>query len=288
MKVRLIALFLLTLLTFSHTSLASNKNTANLEDGFCAYGSHQELYKFFTEKNYVVIAQGKRIHPKGRIKDFADVIFLVSPDIEFFHAVTLNGIKQDHFKACIFSTAREIDYQFASPTPNLLTRKVREHIVFLESDIPRDSSCPSNDQRCMSWNDWSHNLKQILLLSAYKHSSKWENNLYDDIVELTLDNKVIRPTRGALSQHARIKYALRRNNSLNESKEDVETTKNAYKKIHDEVDHKLALIFLSLTETRGWSLSELDREKGLVHTNLQGIDFELYPMPTSAYKTFIK
>jgi hypothetical protein len=286
-KAKFVILFLLNLLIVSHSSLASNQNTSSLEDSFCAYGSHKELYNFFTEKDYVVIAQGKRIQPDGKTKDFADILFLVSPDMEYFHAVTLNGIKYDHFKACIFSSAREIDYQFTSPIPNLLIYKKREHIVLLIDDIPKDAACLENEKDCISWTSWSHNLKQTFLLSAYKYSSNRGNDPYNEIVELTLDNKVIRPTRGALAEHARKKYALRLRNELNESKNDVKTAKIAYKQIHDEVDHKLALILLNFTETRDWSLSEINREKGLVNILLQGVELELYPAQIDTYKKFL-
>ena len=106
MKVRLLALCLLALFVLSQTSLASNKNYSRLEDDFCAYGSHRELHKFFAEKNYLVIAQGKRIQTDGKIKDFADVILLLSPDMEYFHVLTLNAINRHRFKACIFSTVQ--------------------------------------------------------------------------------------------------------------------------------------------------------------------------------------
>jgi hypothetical protein len=286
-KVKFIPLLVLAVFAVTHTCSASNKNLPNLEDSFCAYGSHKELYKFFTEKDYVVVAQGKRIQPNGKIKDFADVLFLVSPDMEYFHAVTLNGIRYDHFKACIFSSAREIDYQFASPISGLLTRKNREHVVLLIHDIPKNTNCASRNNYCTSWTNWSHNLKQTFLLSAYAYSTKWENDPYNEIVELTLDNKIIRPTRGALTEHARKKYALRLRNTLNESKEDMQTAKIAYKQIHDEVDHKLPLVFLNITETRDWYLYEVNREDGLVETVLHGIELELYPMPNSKYKSFL-
>ncbi len=284
MRVKLVVLFLLLAVITPHTGFTSSKNSPNLEDNFCTYGSHKELYKFFAEKNYIVIAQGKRTHPNGNIKDFADVLFLVSPDMEYFHTVTLNSIKYDHFKACIFSSAREIDYQFASPIPNLLPRKNREHVVLLNNGMPNKTTCPNNDKYCTPWSHWSHKSQtNTPKLSAYTYSTKRENDPYNEIVELTLDNKVIRPTRGKLTEHTRKKYALRLRNALNENKEDVKMTKIAYKQIHDEVDHKLPLILLNLTETRDWSLSEVNRKKGLVETVLHGIELELYPIPNSAY-----
>lgn len=286
MKVSFFISCLLTLTIICNTALARDNSKPNLEDSYCAYGSHKELYNFFTEKNYIVIAQGKRIQPNGDIKDFADVLFLVSPDMEYFHTVTLNGIKYDHFKACIFSSAREIDYQFAPPTPNLLLRKNREHIVFLLDNMPKNASCSTGDKYCTPWTQWTHNLKQTSLLSAYSYSTKWKNDPYNERVELTLDNKIIRPTRGALSEHARTKYALRLRNELSESIEDAKNAKDAYKQIHDEVDHKLPLVFLNLTDTREWSVDEVNRENGLVQAVLYGVELELYPMSNSQYQKF--
>ncbi len=287
-KVNLFALYLFTFITTFNTAHANNNALTNLETSFCTDGSHKALYNFFTEKNYIVIAQGKRTQPSGKIKDFADVLFLVSQDMEYFHAVTLKGIKYDHFKACIFSSAREIDYQFAPPTPDLLPRKNREHMIFLIDDIPNNANCASGDNNCTPWSEWTDKLTQTTLLSAYSYSNKQQHDPYNEIVELTLDNKVIRPTRGTLSQHARIKYALRLRNQLNESVEEAKTAKSAYKQIHDEVDHKLPLVFLNLTDTRNWSIDEINREKGLVQTLLQGVEFELYPMPNSVYKQFLE
>ena len=285
MKVRLSFLFIL--FTLATTSFANKQTTQPLETGFCAYGSHTELYAFFSEKNYVVVAQAKRVQNDSSIKDFADVLFLVSPDMEYFHAVTLNGIKYDHFKACIHSSGREIDYQLASPIPDLLTRKNREHFVFLPDDIPKDARCLDNDYSCTPWPDWSTMRNQAYLFSAYAYSTSWRNDPYKDTVELTLDNKVIRPTRGVLTEHARTKYALRLRNELNESNKEQKTAKQAYKQIHDEVDHKLALVLLNISENRDWSLSKINREKGLVQTIIHGVEFELYPMRNSAYGKFL-
>lgn len=286
MKAKLILLIILLTFSAMHASIAGNSDGSNVEAATCSYGSHKELYSFFTEKNYIVVAQGKRIQPNGSIKDFADVLFLITPDMEFFHAVTLTGIRYDHFKACIFSSAREIDYQFAPPIPDLLSRNNRAHLVFFNQGPSQDNACINETNECTAWDDWLSRTKQTFLFSAYKYSSSWRSDPYDEIVELRLDNKVIRPTRGRLSEHARKKYALRLRNELNESKDEIKTTKLAYKEIHDEVDHKLPLIFLSLNNTRDWTLSEVDREKRLVHTIIHGIEFELYPMTTNAYKNF--
>ena len=267
---------------------ANTPSKIQLEDDHCAYGSHNDLYNFFTEKNYVVIAQGKRIQPTGKIKDFADVLLLVSPDMAYFHAVTLAGIKYDYFKACIFTTAREIDFQFASPIPNLLERKNREHLVFLINNLPKDTPCPTENTSCMSWSEWSPLLKQTFILSAYTYSSQVQYDPYNEIVELTIDNKTITPTRGVLAEHARVKYAIRLRNELNESTKDLRAAKDAYVQIHNEVDHKLPLVFLSVTENRNWNITQINRNTGLAETVIHGIELELYPMKSTEYKKLLE
>ena len=278
----------LALLTLATTCFANKEPFTPLEAGFCTFGSHIELYAFFSERNYIVVAQAKRMQDSGKTKDFADVLFLVSPNMEYSHVVILNGIKHDHFKACIHSSSREIDYQFASPIPDLLIRKNREHLVFLSGDIPKDASCISNDNSCTPWSDWSATLKQAFLFSAYAYSPSWENDPYKDVVELTLDDKVIRPMRGVFTEYVRKKYALRLRNDLKESNKDQKAAKLAYKQIHDEVDHKLALVLLNINENRDWSLSQINRKKGFVKTFIHGVELELYPMQNSAYKRFLQ
>ena len=266
----------------------ANKNPESLSnENRCAYGSHKQLYQFFTDENYAVIAQGKRIQPSGKVKDFADVLFLLSPDMDYFHAVTLSGIRYDHFKACIFSSGREIDFQFAPPIPNLLERKNREHLVFLEDNLPKDAACPADDDLCLPWSEWSASLEQTFLLSGYSYSELEENDPYNEIVELTLDNKTIRPTRGVLTEHARVKYALRLRNELSESARDIKAAKDAYIQIHDEVDHKLPLIILAVTKDRAWSITQIDRESGLAKRVIHGVELELYPMRQTEYQRLI-
>ena len=245
------------------------------------------MYQFFSEKDYIVIAQGKRIQNSGKIKDFADVLFLLSSDMEYFHAVTLHGIKYDHFKACIFTSAREVDFQFAPPIPGVLERNNREHFVFLFDETPENGKCSPQEKACSSWSAWSRNREQTSLLSAYAYSSNWASDPYSEIVELTLDNKKITPSRGALTQHARKKYALRLRNQLKESKEDTIAAKTAYRNIYNEVDHKLPLMLLNLTADRKWQISEINREKGTVQDIIHGKDLELYPMPNTSYKRFL-
>lgn len=286
MRVKLF--LLITLLFFSTNCFASNLNEINLQEDHCASGSHKQLYKFFTEKKYVVIAQGKRIQDNGNIKDFADVLLLLSPDMAYFHALTLSGIKYDYFKACIFSSAKEIDFQFASPIPNLLQRKNREHLVFLTRDVPKDTPCPTDSSACLSRSEWSALLQQTFLLSGYSYSSDAQNDPYYELVELTIDNKKINPTRGVLAEHARVKYAQRLRNELNESGKDIKAAKEAYIQIHDEIDHKLPLVFLSVTKDRHWSIIQIDRKNGLAEKVLHGIELELYPMKQAEYQKLLE
>ena len=280
-------LILVFLCLFSNLSFSNNITNAQTSNIECAYGSHKELYKFFTAEKYAVIAQGKRIQANGDIKDFADVLFLLSPDMTYFHAITLAGVEYDYFKACIHSSAREVDFQFASPIPELLQRKNREHLVFLVKNLPKDSSCPTHNNSCITWSEWSPLLEQTFLFSAYAFASDAENDPYNELVELTLDNKKIRPTRGVLTEHARVKYALRLRNELNESAHDLKAAKDAYKQIHDEVDHKLPLIFLSVSQDRTWRITEINRNNGLAETILHGVELQLYPMKQEEYKKLL-
>ena len=256
-----------------------------LEESFCAQGSQQQLYDFFTEQEYVIFAQGKRFSKNGQLQEFADVLFLVSPDMEFFHLVTQKKIDDTKYKACIFSSAREVDYRFSSPIPDLLPAKNREHFLFLDK-IPDDGECPKDKTQCTPWTAWSHMIKQTFLFSAYMYSAKWDYDAYEEIVDLTLEGKTIHPTRGALAELARTKYAVRMRNELSESKEDREAAKQVYEKIFDEVDHALPLIVLILTDNRKWAISVIDRKKGLVWTPMQGRELELYPLSRSSYEKF--
>ncbi len=285
-KVKLLFTTLIVCLSLHYQASATENK--QLEEDYCAHGSHKELYQFFTQQNYAVIAQGKRIQPNGNIKDFADVLFLLSPDMAYFHAVTLNGIKYDYFKACIYSSAREIDFQFASPIPDLLERKNREHLVFLVKDIPKDNICPSHNPACIPWSEWSKLLKQTFIFSAYAYSSQSAYDPYNEIVEITIDSKTIAPTRGVLAEHARVKYALRLRNELQESIDDLNAAKEAYIHIHNEVDHKLPLMFLSADKNRGWTITQVNRESGLAEKILHGIDLELYPMNQADYKKLLQ
>lgn len=273
----------LSILSIQRTAAEDTKN--KLQENFCATGSQQQLFNFFTEQDYVVFAQAKRIHKNGKTRDFSDTLFLISPDMEFLHIVTQKKIDNSKFKACIFSSAREVDYRFVSPIPELLTEKNREHFLFLD-EIPKNGKCPPAKTNCTPWPAWSHMIRQTFLYSAYMYSATWNYDAYEEIVDLTLDGKTIHPSRGALAELARTKYAIRMRNELSESKEDQEAAKKVYKEIYNEVDHALPLMVLMLTDNRKWVVSVIDRLKGLVWTPIQGRELELYPLPRSAYEKF--
>lgn len=280
-----IIIFILLLLLAIQSDAIEEANQ-KLGENFCANGSQQQLLDFFTEQQYVVIAQGRRINVDGTIKEFHDVLFLLSSDMEFFHLVTQEKVTDSKFKACIFSSAREVDYKFTSPVPDLLPEINREHLVFLDF-IPKDGECPAGELNCVPWSKWSHMIKQTFLFSAYMYSGEWNYAAYEEIVELTVDGKTIHPTRGVLSELARKKYAARLRGELGEEKDERKSAMKAYTEIYKEADHGLPLAMLMLTDNRRWAIIIVDREKGLVWTPMQGRDLELYPLPRAVYERFL-
>ena len=278
--------FLLLFSMYFISCFAAGEEDQTLEESFCANGSRQQLIDFFTEQNYVVFAQGKRIVESGEVQEFPDVLFLVSPDLEFFHLVTQQKSGDTKFEACIFASAREVDYKFVAPIPDLFVEKDREHLVFLQA-IPKDGECPTGESQCVPWRKWEHMVKQTFLFSAYLYSAKRKFDAYQEIIELTVEGKTIHPTRGALSELARTKYAARLRNELGEQEADREAAKKAYREIFKEADHGLPLMMLMLTDNRKWAVTVIDRKQGLVTTLMQGEDLELYPLPRSAYENFL-
>ena len=277
----------LNLLLFWFCSPAFAKQEIQaLEENFCAKGTQQQLVEFFTDQQYVVFAQGKRLNGDGAIAEYPDVLFLVSPDLEFFHLVTQHKTENEKYKACIFTSAREVDYKFAAPIPELFPEKNREHLMFLGL-IPKDGICPESQSNCVSWSKWSHMIKQTYLFSAYLYSAKWKYDAYEEIIELTIEDKTIRPTSGALSELARTRYAARLRNELGEDEGDREAGKKAYAEIYKQADHGLPLMMLILTDNRRWAVTVIDRKQGLVTTLMQGRDLELYPLPIRVYKKFL-
>ena len=273
------------LFLFSSAAVAEQE-IQTLEENFCANGTQQQLVNFFTDQQYVVFAQGKHLNGDGEISEYPNVLFLVSPDLEFFHLVTQKKTKNGKYKACIFTSAREVDYKFAAPIPELFPKKNREHLIFLNS-IPKDSVCPETQSNCVPWAKWSHMIKQTYLFSAYLYSAKWKHDAYEEIIELKIEGKTIRPTSGALSQLARIKYAARLRNELGEEEDDREAGKKAYMDIYKQADHNLPLLMLMLADNRRWAVTVIDRKEGLVTTLIQGRDLELYPLPIRVYKNFL-
>lgn len=277
---------IISLLLFFSSSALAELETQTLEENFCANGTRQQLIDFFTEQQYIVVAQGKRIDEAGVVQEYPNVLFLVSPDLEFFHLVTWQETTNTKYKACIFSSAREVDYKFATPIPDLFPQKNREHLMFLNA-IPKDGVCPADQSACVPWPQWSHMVKQTYLFSAYMYSAKWKYDAYEEIIELTVEGKTIRPSRGALSELARTKYAARLRHELGEDEHDREAGKKAYVEIYKEADHELPLMMLMLTDNRKWAIIMIDRKEGLVWTTMQGRDLELYPLPNNVYKKFL-
>ena len=280
------AFFSVLFFNFFCSCVLASEEIQTLEESFCADGTEQQLIEFFTDQEYVVFAQAKRVGDGGAIQAYSDVLFLVSPDLEFFHLVTKQKTDDSKFKACIYSSAREVDYHFAAPLPDLFPVKKREHLMFLDM-IPKNGVCPSDQSNCVPWPKWSHMVKQTFLFSAYLYSAKWKYDAYEEIVELTVEDKTIRPTSGALAELARTKYAARLRNELNEDESDRKAAKKAYAEIYKESDHGLPLVMLMLTDNRRWAITVIDRKQGLVTTLMQGRDLELYPLPRKVYEKFL-
>jgi len=79
----------------------------------CTFGTAFELDLFFARKNLVQIAKGRRTSAHKKSLDDVEVLFLVSTDLQFFHVVTLKSEHGKQYRACIISSAREVDL----PTP---------------------------------------------------------------------------------------------------------------------------------------------------------------------------
>ncbi len=259
----------------------------NLEGFSCKKGSHQQLHDFFTNRNYVVVAQGKNAGSQHHSNTFAEILFLVTPDMAFFHALTLSPLDHGHFNACLFASGREIDFQFASPVPGLFERHNREHQVLIKQGPSQNASCPEKNSSCQSEAEWPLLFKQTYILSAYHYSTAQNSEIYNESVELTIDGKTIRPSRGSLAEHARKKYALRLRNALNESEQEVTTALQTYQQIHAQVDHRLPLIILSVNKDRDWKITRIDRINGLAEIILHGSELNLYPLKRAQYLEFI-
>ena len=253
----------------------------------CTQGSERELKQFFKDQDLVQIAKGKRIRATDQQEKISDIFFLLSKDVDLFHVATLEEERRDFFKTCIISSAREIDFQIAPPVPNLLERKYREHLLFL-NDLPKEGECPPEKQNCSAWAGPTEFIGNKYLLTGYLYSQHWELDAYTQIVDLTLDSKTIQPTRGMLSEFARTKYAARLRNELNENNTQITAAKELYRDIYNQVDHGHPLYMFILGDEGEWKITMIDRHRGLVWTPLQGNELEIYPLSKREYREFLE
>ena len=285
MKKILYLLLLIPLL--AHTT----EQDISLKEITCTTGTLSQLYNFFADQEYVLVAQGKQNLDDGKQENYLDTLFIVSTNMEYFHVVTLNRSGQheyeDKYKGCISLSAREIDFQIKAPVENLLPRKNREHYIFF-SETPKNGKCPEDETSCTPWASNGYIADRKPLVSGYTYTGEHPEDPYTEIVELNVGDKTIHPTRGALAELARTKYALRLTNELNESEEDAEAAIEIYKKIHSNVDHKLPLIVLNLTGNNNWIIYKIDQSKGLVWTLLSGSNLATFPLEIENYEEFVK
>ncbi|MEM8845408.1 MAG: hypothetical protein AAGB35_10265 [Pseudomonadota bacterium] len=286
MKIFSLVVAVLSLSLF-YNSHANEKEEISLKEITCASGSLSQLYEFFADQNYVLVAQGRQSQTNGKQIDFSDSLFLVSSDMDYFHLVTLKEIKQNTYEGCISLSAREVDLQIQTPLDDLLTRKNREHYLFI-SKTTKDGKCPTQDASCKSWSSTSYIANRKPLISGYEYSVEKPEDSYNEIVELTIGDQTIHPTRGALAELARTKYALRLTNQLNESEEDLEAAKEIYINILRDLDHKIPLIVLNLTGTNKWSIYKIDQAQGLVWEMFNGDNLITYPLEEESYQQFVK
>ena len=249
----------------------------------CVFGTSFEIDLFFARKNLIQIAKGTRKSTRNVKVDGVEVLFFISKDMDFFHVVTLKPEHGESYRACIISSAREIDFQLDPPIENLLARKPREHLLFL-NDLPKQGQCPPEKNNCTPWNGPSQFIGTKFLLTAYLYSEHWELDSYTQIVDIKVDRKVIQPTRGMLAEFARLKYASRLRNELSEDPTEVNDAKEAYRNIYVEVDHGHPLYMFILGENGNWKITMIDRNRGIVWVPIQGDSLEIYPLSKREYR----
>lgn len=249
----------------------------------CTFGSLSELNDFFVRQDLIQIAKGTRRNTNKESHDNTEVHFLLSKDMTYFHVATIKPEHGDQFRACIISSAREIDLQIDPPVENFLQRKPREHLLFL-NDVPTEGECPADKNNCKSWNGPAELFGTKYLLTAYLYSEHWHLDAYTQIVDIKMDKKVIQPTRGMLTEFARLKYASRLRNELNEDDAVLNTAKEAYRNIYSEVDHEHPLYMFIIGEDDRWQIKMLDRHRGIVWTPIRGDNLEIYPLSQDVYK----
>lgn len=249
----------------------------------CTFGSAFELDLFFARKDLIQIAKGTRRSAHKKSHDNVEVLFLLSKDMKFFHVATLKPEHGEHYRACIISSAREVDLQVEPPVANFLARKPREHLLFL-NDLPKDGQCPPEKNNCTPWNSPTEFIGTKFLLTAYLYSEHWELDAYTQIVDIKVDRKIIKPTRGMLSEFARLKYASRLRNELNEDTTQLKTAKEAYREIYTEVDHSHPLYMFIIGEEGAWQIKMIDRHRGIIWVPIQGDNLEIYPLSKREYR----
>ena len=279
-------ILLILLLSYAQADTQESQEIT-LKEITCTAGSLQQLYDFFEQQQYVLVGQGRQSTEHQQGNDFADTLFLVSATMDYFHVVTLTPQENNKFEGCITTSAREIDLQILPPLAQLLPRNNREHLLFLPA-IPENSACPEQDPDCVPWVESSALITRELALTGYEYSEKPAEDPYEEVVELTIGEQTIHPSRGELAELARKKYTLRLTNELGESEDDVEAAKEIYESILNDVDHKLPLIILTTKGSGQWKLYRLDRTSGLAWIVVQGDEFVPFPLKSDRYKKFTK
>lgn len=277
-----IALSLLIIILLENTGAEDQIATTKIGPT-CTFGTPQELNLFFDQQELVQIAKGKRRHTQKKSQDNIEVIFLLSKDMDYFHVATVKPEHGEHYRACIISSAREIDFQIDPPVENFLQRKPREHLLFL-NDVPTDGECPADKNNCAPWSGPAELVGTKYLLTAYLYSEHWHLDAYTQIVDIKVDKKLIQPARGMLAEFARLKYASRLRNELNEDATLLNTAKEAYRNIYSEVDHEQPLYMFTIDEHDNWQIKMLDRHRGIVWTPIHGDNLEIYPLSQDEYK----
>lgn len=249
----------------------------------CTFGNLSELNQFFAKQDLIQIAKGTRRDKHKQNQDNIDVQFMLSKDMSYFHVATIKPEYGEQYRACIISSAREIDLHIDSPVENFLQRKPREHLLFL-TDVRTDGECPADKNNCAPWGGPAELSDVKYLLTAYLYSEHWHLDAYTQIVDIKIDKKIIQPTRGMLAEFARLKYASRLRNEFNEDAKQRDTAKEAYRNIYMEVDHEHPLYMFIMGEDDTWQIKMLDRHRGIVWTPIQGDNLVIYPLSQNEYK----
>jgi hypothetical protein len=275
-----IALILLILLL--QYSWAEEQTEATKIGPTCTFGNLSELSQFFAKQNLMQIAKGTRRNKHNQSQDNIEVQFLLAKDMTYFHVATIKPEYADQYRACIISSAREVDLHVDPPVESFLQRIPREHLLFL-NDVPTAGECPTDKNNCAPWSGPAELNGIEYLITAYLYSEHWQLDAYTQIVDIKIDKKVIQPTRGMLAEFARLKYASRLRNEFNEDATQLEAAKQAYRNIYTEVDHEHPLYMFIIGEDDTWQIKMLDRHRGIVWTPIQGDNLVMFPLSHFEY-----